>query len=241
MPDRQNGLRADSADRRTFPRPPRWLNLALLIIAAATFAYARYHRSEVEEKTAALFRPNPNSPAELNRMRDELSRMEVSREQLARELDGRMQYVKSLEGEDFYISIDTKRRKLEFRIGQEIVRDADVAIGEARTIEVPGGKTWTFVPLKGGFNVVDKVEGMRWRVPVWVYAMKGDPGPAERPSIRNGLGRYVVVLPNQYVIHSPPSPESPLQGPKPGSFMVPEADLAAIWPRITKSTRVYIF
>ena len=51
----------------------------------------------------------------------------------------------------------------------------------------------------------------------------------------NGLGRYVIFLPNSYVIHSPPPPDSPLQGPKPGSFMVPEADLAAIWPRITNA------
>jgi hypothetical protein len=51
----------------------------------------------------------------------------------------------------------------------------------------------------------------------------------------------VIFLPDGYVIHSPPPPESPLQGPKPGSFMVSEADLAALWPRITNQTRVYIF
>jgi len=81
-----------------------------------------------------------------------------------------------------------------------------------------------------------------WPVPEWVYAMNREPVPAARGTVANGLGRYVIMLPDNYVIHSPPPEGSPLHGkPKPGSFMVPEADLAAIWPRISKTTRVYIF
>jgi hypothetical protein len=97
--------------------------------------------------------------------------------------------------------------------------------------------------------VVPAVEGrssstkttIRPQVPEWVYALKNEPAPAERPTVHNWLGHYVIFLPNNYVIQSPPPAGSPLQGPKPGSFMVPEDDLAAIWPRITKDTRVYIF
>ena len=74
-----------------------------------------------------------------------------------------------------------------------------------------------------------------------VHAIGKEHAGAARAVVPNGLGRYVIFLPNSYVIHSPPPPESPLQGPKPGSFMVSEADLAAIWPRITTQTRVYIF
>ena len=62
-----------------------------------------------------------------------------------------------------------------------------------------------------------------------------------RPTIPNGLGKYVLFLPNGYVIHTPPSEESPLKGAKPGSYMVPEETLAAIWPRIHKGTPVYIY
>jgi hypothetical protein len=228
-------------DRRSFPRPPLWLNLLLLIIAAATFAYAKHQRDIIEEKTAILFRHNDNSPAELNRMRDELSQMDLTQAQLAHEIDGRMTYLKSLQGEQFYISIDTHTKKLQFRLGRAVVRESDVQIGDAKTITSPSGRKWTFVPLKGGFSVTGKEEGYVWSVPEWVYAMRGQQAPSERASIPNGLGRYVIFLPNSYVIHSPPPPESPLQGPKPGSFMIPEADLAALWPRITNQTRVYIF
>jgi hypothetical protein len=235
-----SGMERIRRERRSFPRPPLWLNLLLLVIAAATFAYARHQRNVVLEKTAALFR-NDNSPAELQRLRDELAQKDLDKDQLAKELDGRMQFLQSMQGQEFYISIDTDKKKLQLRLGKEVVRDANVQIGEAKTVTSREGKTWTFLPLKGGFNVVDKDDSYDSPVSEWVYALRNQPAPAQRPTVHNWLGHYVIFLPNNYVIQSPPPPDSPLQGPKPGSFMVPEDDLAAIWPRITKDTRVYIF
>src|SRR5882724_13481881 len=224
-------------ERRSFPPPPLWLNLLLLVTAAATFAYAKYQRNVIDAKSAILFHHNDNSLAELNRMRDELSRMDLTQGQLKNEIDGRMQYLQSQQSEEFYISIDAHRATLQFRFGPTLVREAGVQIGEARTITSHTGKKWTFLPLKGGFNVIGKSSDYSWRVPDWLYALHGERAPARASVIPNGLGRYVIFLPNSYIIHSPPPPDSPLQGPKPGSFMVPEADLAAIWPRITNETR----
>src|ERR1700730_13382899 len=213
-------------ERRKFPRPPLWLNLLLLIIAAATFAYAKHQRNTVLTKTAALFR-NENSPAELSRMRDDLAQMDLTKEQLAKERHGRVQLLQSLQGEEFYISIDTQKKKMQLRLGKSVVREADVQIGEAKTVTSRDGKTCTFLPLKGGFNVVGKDDNYESPVAAWVYALRNQPVPAERPVMHNWLGHYVIFLPNNYIIQSPPPPESPLQTPKPGSFMVPEADLAA--------------
>ncbi len=224
-----------SPERRSIPRPPLWLNLLLLVIAGATFAYAKHQRNVIVEKSAVLFRKSENSPSELNRIRDELAQMDLTRDQLAGELAGRMAFLQSLQGEEFYISIDTATKKLQFRLGKTIVREAPVEIGPPATIK-SGNRIWTFYPL----NVTGKDSDYVWRVPDWVYAIRKAPLPEHRVA-RNWLGRYVIILPNNYVIHSPPPPESPLQGPKPGSFMVPEDDLAAIWPRITNETRVYIF
>jgi len=213
----------------------------LLAIATGTFLFARHQRDAIDAKSAFLFRRNENSPYELNRIRDELAAMDLTREQLARELDGRMAYLESLRGSQFYLSIDTARRKMQFRLGRDIVRECDVVAGDRRTIAARDGRTWTFVPLKGAFTVLGKESDYVWNVPDWLYAMQGKTPPAVRGTVRNGLGTYVVVLRNNYIIHTPPPPESPLQGPKPGSFMVPEADMAAIWPRISTETRVYIF
>jgi hypothetical protein len=226
-------------ERRRSPRPPLWLNLLLLAVATGTFLFARQQREAIDDKTALLFKRSESSPEELDRMREELAKMDLTREQLARELDARIDYLRALQGSQFYLSIDTARRKMQFRLGRDVVRECDVVVGEQRTIKASDGRTWTFVPLKGGFTVLGKETDYDWIVPAWFFAMTGQ--PPRQQTVRNGLGKYVVVLRNNYVIHTPPPPDSPLQGPKPGSFLVPEADLAAIWPRISTETRVYIF
>lgn len=242
MSDRRHDARPEARDRRTFPRPPLWLNLLLLIIAAGTFAYARHQRTEIKERTNLLFKPTPASPAEWNDIREQLAQMDLTEAQMAKELDGRMKFLASVQSAQFYITIDTNRKKMLFRLGKDVVREADVQIGEAKTLtSVDKKKTWTFLPLKGGFSVVGKEQDYEWPIADWAYAMKGQPVPADRPTVRNGEGKYVIQLQDNYIIHTPPPAGSPLQGPKPGSYMIPEADLAAIWPRVTGQTRVYIF
>lgn len=219
-----------------------WLNLLLVIVALATFVFAQYQRNEIDAKTAILFTPSKANPAEVNQIREELSQMDVTEGQLRRELDARMDYLHTIESEQFYLSVDTARKKLALRLGKDVVREADIQIGDARTVK-SGTKTWTFLPVKGAFTVTDKKTNYGWVVSEWAYALRGEPAPAARQDIPNGLGTYVVFLPDGYLIQSPPPAGSPLAGmPKPGSIMVPEADLAAMWPRITPGqTRVYIF
>lgn len=241
MPERRKDKRANSSDRRDLPRPPLWLNLLLLVIAIATSLFARHQRRELDADFARVFNRTSAGPSELNQLKAELTEMDLTKEALDKELDSRLAYIESLKSRDFYLSIDTARKKLYLNFGNDTVRDADVQIGDPATVEGPNGKTWTFVPVKGAFTVAGKEVGLPWRIPPWVYSMNKQPVPGERPTIENGLGKYVVLLPNDYVIHSPPAAESPWKGPKPGSFMVPEADLQAIWDRITPETRVYIF
>lgn len=202
--------------------------------------YARHHREQVSTRFARVITEEARTPADVKKTKEELAEMDLTREQLARELEGRAKFMTSLKSENFYLSIDTKQRKLRFYYGDTVLREADVVVGEARTIS-GGEKQWTFIPLKGAFPVEAKIVGHAWRVPEWVYALQNEPAPAERPVIRNGLGRYVIFLPNGYAIHTQPTADSPLEGAKPGSYMVSEDVLRAIWPRIHKGTQVYIF
>jgi hypothetical protein len=241
MSDRRNQERPVPTDRRSFPRPPLWLNLLLVILGLAGILYGRYHRERVSQEFADVITREQRTPADVTKIKEELAEMDVNRETLKRELEGRMKFVGSLKSENFYLSIDTAQRKLRFYYGDTVLREADITIGESKTLSA-NGKSWTFIPLKGAFPIEAKIVDHAWRIPEWVYALNGQPVPAERPVVPGGLGKYVLFLPNGYAIHTQPAPESPLQGAKPGSYMVEEDVLRAIWPRIvTGKTHVYIF
>ncbi len=239
--DRREEPREETADRRQLPRPPLWLNLLLLLLAVVAGAIAIGHRRYLDSKYEDVITQRQSSPLEVNKLQKELADMDLTEEQLRAELEGRLELEKQLDSENFYISIDTERQKLVFHYGDRILREADVRAGQQLRVENDKGDSWTFVPLKGAFKVVDKDYKAQWKVPEWVYLMKGEEVPAERPVVQDGIGRYVIELPHDYVIHSQPADESPLDGPAPGSFMIDEKDMRAIWPRIAKGTNVYIF
>ncbi len=241
MPERRKVERPDSPDRRSFSRPPLWLNLAVLLIALASLGLARVHRGSLDRQFAETIHHQETSPAEISRIRAELAELELTREQLEEELTSRLEYIDSLGSSEFYLAIDTARNKLLFHYGDAIAREAPVTVGEPGTFGSHGGDEWSFLPLKGAFLVRGKEEGAAWEVPDWVYLRNGEPVPASPRTVPDGLGKYVIHLPNGYVIHSAPPPSSPLKAPKPGSFMVPEEDLRAMWPRISDKTRVFIF
>ncbi|HEX6096454.1 MAG TPA: L,D-transpeptidase [Thermoanaerobaculia bacterium] len=240
MPERRHHDRPGAPERRSFPRPPLWLNLLLLLLGIGGVLYARYHRDQVSTRFARVIAEEARTPADVKKTKEELATMDLSREQLRKELEGRAKFMTSLKSENFYLAVDTKQRKLRFYYGDTVLREADLVVGESRTI-AGGGKQWTFIPLQGAFPVEAKIVGHHWRVPEWVYAARNEPIPAQRPTVENGLGKYVIFLPNGYAIHTQPSPDSPLQGAKPGSYMVSEDVMRAIWPRIHKGTQVFIF
>ena len=241
MSDRRTQNRPETRERRSFPRPPLWLNLLLLLLGIAGVLFARYHRERVSSEFADVITREQRTPADVTKVKRELAEMDLTREALQHELEGRMKFVDSLKSENFYLSIDTNARKLRFYYGDAMLREADVVVGESKTLTA-NDKKWTFIPLKGAFHIEAKLVDHAWKVPEWVYAMNGQPAPANRPVVQGGLGKYVLYLPNGYAIHTQPAAESPLQGAKPGSYMVSEDFMRAVWPRInTGQTQVYIF
>jgi len=232
----QRKLRA----RPKLPRPSAGALLFLFLLVAAVAVAAAIHRRALERDFSRRVTLSRTAPDEIKRIRHELADLEVNEKELANALDTRLKYLGATKRNEFYIAIDTKKRDFSFHFGDKTLRDAPVEIGAPRTI-VSGKKKWTFAPLTGAFNVESKFDGGSWQVPEWLYRMNGEKVPRARPEVKDGLGKYVISLGNDYVIHSPPAPESPLKGAKPGSFMVPAADLAAIWKRVGPETRVYVY
>lgn len=240
--DRRSEPRPDSSDRRGFPRPPLWLNLLILGLAVAGIAFAQWHRSSVERQYSDVLTRQLSTPQEVNRIKEELAAMDLTREELEQELQGRMKLMKQLESENFYLSVDTEAKKLRLMYGDTVLREGDIQIGAQQHVETADGlNSWTFVPVKGSFHVEGKLADHSWRVPEWLYVINGESIPESRPVVKHGMGEFVIQLPNGYAIHSEPATDSPLKGPKPGSIMASESDLRAIWPRIRKGTDVFIF
>jgi hypothetical protein len=241
MPERRRDKRPDASDRRSFPRPPLWLNLLLILLAIVVFAYARYHREHVARRYSRVLMEEQRTPSDVKKIKEQLANVDLTATGLKKELDGRMKFLQSLKTEDFYLSVDTQQNKLRFYYGGTVLREADLTIGSNTEIKSPDGHTWTFIPLKGAFRINAKLVDYAWQIPEWVYVMNRQPVPEHRPTVDDGLGKYVIVLGNGYIIHSPPSDSSPLKGAKPGSFMVSDDDMKAIWERIHIGTPVYIF
>ncbi len=212
----------------------------MLSLALTSLGLAKVHRQRLDRNFDDIVRKQQSSSVDISLIRSELATMNVAHDALEQEVDKRLQLLSNLREQEFYIAIDTLHRKLRLQFGSTIVRECDVLIGPPLKIE-SGGMTWNFVAFKGAMNATGKFEDYAWPVPAWVYAMNGVVVPAERPTIIDGLGKYIVTLPNGYVIHSPPVAASPLHGAKPASFLVSEADFRAIWPRVSSNTRVYVY
>ncbi|HYI10409.1 MAG TPA: L,D-transpeptidase [Thermoanaerobaculia bacterium] len=214
--------------------------MLLLVLGVAGVLYGRHHREQVATQFSDVIAAEARTPGDIRKAKEELAEMDLSRQELERELDGRMKHLSLLKSENFYLSVDTRQKKLRFYYGDTVLRETEMAVGDSKTIK-SGDKSWTFVPLKGAFPIEAKIVGYDWRVAEWLYPMNDQPVPENRPVIEDGLGKYVLFLPNGYVIHTQPSEESPLKGPKPGSYMVTEEFMSAVWPRIHKGTQVFIY
>ncbi|HYO76096.1 MAG TPA: L,D-transpeptidase, partial [Thermoanaerobaculia bacterium] len=136
--------------------------------------FARYHREQVSEQFADVLTAEARTPADAKKLKEELAELDLTRGALERELASRMKFVNSLKSENFYLSVDTQRRKLRFYYGDTVLREAELAIGESKSVK-SGDKTWTFMPVKGAFAIEAKLVGHAWRIPEWVYAMNNQP------------------------------------------------------------------
>jgi hypothetical protein len=222
-------------------RPALSVNLSLLAFAllAGTAAFA--HRRSVDARLADLLRRDSAAPFQIKKIRQDLADLEMDEKTLSKELDTRLKYARAQKAQEFYLVLDRASRRFAFKYADRIVRDGCFDIGGPETISDGRGSHWTFAPVTGAFSVQEKLEDADWKAPGWVYALSREKPPATPPVVHGGLGRYVLQFSGGYVLHSPPPDNSPLKGAKPGSFMLSEQDLGAIWRRVGPGTRIYIF
>jgi hypothetical protein len=222
-------------------RPPAAVSLWILLIGAALAAAATLHRRSLDARFAERVVRGQSVPFEIQRIRKDLAARDLDEKTLERELEARLAAVEAQASADFYLVLDTRARTMSLRLADRVVREAPLAVGAPRPIESASGERFPPARLSGNFTVRQKLERPGWTPPAWAWEAAGLRPPSPPREIPGGLGRYVVVLAEDVVLHSPPPPESPLKGPRPGSFEAPEEDLGAIWKRIGPETRVYVF
>ena len=226
--------------RKVF-RPPLLFSLCLLLFGVLLGAFAVLHRRTLDARFGAVVSGSRAAPFEVQRVRRDVVALDLDEKALEAELSARLASIDAQGLEEFHLDCDTKSKKLVFRFGEIVVREASLEVGPPRPIVSASGDRMPAAPLSGVFTVRQKMERPSWKPPAWLWAQAGLPVPSPLPSIPGALGRYVIVLTDDVVLHSPPPPDSPLKGARPGSLMAPERDLAAIWKRIGTDTRVHVF
>jgi hypothetical protein len=224
---------------RKLPRPPLAVNLLLLAVGTFGGLGAYAHRRSVDARLASLLKQDSAAPFQIKKIRRDLAELETDEATLSRELDARLAYARARKAQEFYLVLDRSDRRFAFKYADRVVRDGCFDIGAPDTIR-DRGRNWSFPPLTGAFSVQEKLEQPAWKVPEWVYAINREKRPRDLPTVPGGLGRYVLQFADGYALHSPPPSDSPLKGARPGSFMMSEEDLGAIWRRILPGTRIYI-
>ena len=225
---------------RKLPRPPLAVNLFLLAVGIFGGLGAYAHRRSVDARLASLLKQDSAAPFQIKKIRLDLAELETDEATLSRELDTRLAYARAQKAQEFYLVLDRAKRRFAFKFADRVVRDGCFDIGAPDVVSDGRGSQWSFPPLTGAFSVQRKLEQPAWKPPDWVYAIQRKPPPRDASPIPGALGRYVVEFADGYALHSPPPEDSPLKGARPGSFMLSEQDLGAIWRRILPGTRIYI-
>jgi hypothetical protein len=130
MSERRTENRGGS-DRRDIPRPSLRLNLLLLLAAVSLSVFAGRQRLRIDADLARVFDKASAGPSELNQITAELAEMDLTQAALDKELENRLAYIESLKSPAYYLSVDTAKKTVSLRTGNETVREASVRVGPA--------------------------------------------------------------------------------------------------------------
>jgi hypothetical protein len=80
-------------------------------------------------------------------------------------LKTRLDYARSQKSREFYVVLDTTRRRFAFKFADKVLRDALLDVGAPRVVHAKSGKSWTFAPVTGAFSLQEKLEDAEWSIP----------------------------------------------------------------------------
>lgn len=213
------------------------LLVAVLLVAGAATVASRVPRYRAE---TAHF--NAQLTAAQRATRDSLLAHQEKRTELAVAVLRRDMRIRSLDNSKRHLAIVLDDSMLELRQGRATLRRARLTIGADSTVRAPDGRTWRLVRPVGERKIADLQRSPAYVIPEWVYVSRGQPVPSESGRrVAGGLGAYVIRLDDGTEIYSTPQTGPLADAVKPGAFMAPPGDLAAIFDAVGDDTPVYIY
>jgi L,D-transpeptidase ErfK/SrfK len=145
-----------------------------------------------------------------------------------------------------YIIISTHHNRLWLMHGEDIQRVAVCATGKGDTLHwEEGGKTWVFNTPTGEFAVQHKTTNPRWIPPEWHYVEQGEVPPdwlgRAKSADYDMLGDAAINFGNEYNIHGTLFEGLLGRSITHGCVRIGARDLAYIYPRVGRGTKVFIY
>jgi hypothetical protein len=112
----------------------------VILLGVALAAAATLHRRSLDARFAAQVLRARSVPFEIQRIRHDLAAIDLDEKTLEKELDARLAAAQVAQSEEFYLVLDTRAKKMSFRIGDRIVREAPLAVGTPRPIVSASGE-----------------------------------------------------------------------------------------------------
>lgn len=145
-----------------------------------------------------------------------------------------------------YIIISTEHNRLWLMQGREILRAAVCATGTGDTLRwEAGGRKWVFNTPRGEFTVQYKTSNPRWVPPEWHYVEQGIDPPdwltRAREADYDMLGDAAINFGGDYHIHGTLFEGLLGRSVTHGCVRIGSRDLAFIYPRVGRGTRVFIY
>lgn len=157
--------RSDRTPRPKLPRPSLAVSAALFGLAAVLAGGAVLHRRILDARLVPLLTESEAAPFEIRRIRQDLAEQELDQKSLEAELKTRLDYARSQKSREFYVVLDTTRRRFAFKFADKVLRDALLDVGAPRVVHAKSGKSWTFAPVTGAFSLQEKLEDAEWSIP----------------------------------------------------------------------------
>lgn len=145
-----------------------------------------------------------------------------------------------------YVVISRQWNRLWLLRDAEILHSALCATGKGDTLVwEKGSRTWVFNTPTGEFRVQHKSSNPRWVPPEWEYVERGEEPPdwlgRNRAASYDMLGDYAINFGDDYNIHGTLYEGLLGRSITHGCVRVGAVDLAYVYPRVQKGTKVFIY